>query len=69
MYNLGYMPTTSRITNIIRLGGDTDTNASIIGELSNHRLHDLRSDDIEYVRSKLTNHQLAILDKFNQKYG
>lgn len=68
IYNSQKRPNTQRlIEQIVKIGGDTDTNASIIGELSNHINDDITKDDIEYVRSKLTNHQLAILDKFNKK--
>lgn len=69
VYNSQKHPNTQRlIEQIIKIGGDTDTNASIIGELSNHINDDLTKDDIEYVRSKLDNYQLEILDKFNKKY-
>lgn len=69
VYNLQRHPNTQRlIERIINLGGDTDTNASIIGELSNYINDDITKDDIEYVRSKLDNYQLEILDKFNKKY-
>ena len=69
VYNLQRRPNTQRlIERIINLGGDTDTNASIIGELSNHINNDLTKDDIDYVRSKLDDYQLEILDKFNKKY-
>ena len=69
VYNLQRRPNTQRlIERIINLGGDTDTNASIIGELSNHINNDLTKNDTEYVRSKLDTYQLEILDKFNKKY-
>ncbi len=62
VYNLQRRPNTQRlIERIINLGGDTDTNASIIGELSNHINNDLTKDDIDYVRSKLDDYQLEIL--------
>ena len=57
------------IEQTVKFGGDTDTNASIIGELSNYINNDLTKYDIEYVRSKLNNEQLEILDKFNKKYN
>ena len=66
-YN-GIESTQELIQNIINFGGDTDTNASIIGELSAYLKNDLTPDDIEFVRSKLDKHQLTILDKFNEKF-
>ena len=63
-----YPKTYDLIEQIVRFGGDTDTNASIIGELSNHLNNDLTKDNIEYVRSKLTAYQLAVLDKFNKTF-
>lgn len=70
IYNSQKHPKTQfLIEHIIKqFSGDTDTNASIIGELSNHINNDLNSNDIDYVRSKLDNYQLEILDKFNKQY-
>jgi len=69
IYNSQKHPVTQKlIEQIVKIGGDTDTNASIIGELSNHINNDLTKDDIDYVRSKLDDYQLEILDKFNKKY-
>lgn len=56
------------IEKVIKCGGDTDTNASIIGELMNYTFNDLNQKDIDYVRSKLDSYLLEILDKFNEKY-
>lgn len=57
------------IKGIITWGGDTDTNASILGELSNALKDDLNKDDVEFVRSKLDTYQLGILDKFNKRFN
>lgn len=56
------------IEKTVKLGGDTDTNASIIGELMNYTFNDLTKEDVEYVESKLDSYQLNILHKFNKKY-
>lgn len=50
----------------ISRGGDTDTNASIIGELMNFTYGDLTDEDIAYVESKLDPYLLDILHRFNQ---
>lgn len=60
--------TQNLIEKAVKFGGDTDTNASILGELSNHIIGGLTKNNIEYVRSKLDSYQLSILDKFNKKY-
>lgn len=52
----------------IECGGDTDTNASIVGELLNYRYNDLTQADIDYVESKLTKMQLSVLRMFNQMF-
>lgn len=54
------------ITKVIECGGDTDTNASIVGELSNFWNQDLTKEDIDYVESKLDEFQLMILREFNK---
>lgn len=54
------------IIKTIECGGDTDTNASIVGELMNFRHGGLTQADIDYVESKLDPYQLKILHKFNQ---
>lgn len=56
------------IKQTVKLGGDTDTNASIMGELMNYTFDDLTKEDIEYVESKLDDYLLDILKKFNKKY-
>jgi ADP-ribosyl-[dinitrogen reductase] hydrolase len=56
------------IKNVVSCGGDTDTNASIIGELLNYHLQDLTQADIEYVESKLDPYLLDILKRFNEKF-
>lgn len=61
--------TVNTIIKAIECGGDTDTNASICGELSNYRLNDLTKEDIDYVDSKLDNYLLDILKRFNEKFG
>lgn len=67
--NLVKQITTTRecIITAIEQGGDTDTNASICGELSNYIRNDLRQDDIDYVESKLDTYLLSILKEFNEK--
>lgn len=60
--------TVNSIIKAIECGGDTDTNASIIGELSNYKLNDITKEDAEYVESKLDDFLLKILKDFNQKF-
>lgn len=52
----------------IECGGDTDTNASIVGELLNYRYGGLTQEDIDYVESKLTKYQLSVLHAFNKLF-
>ncbi len=54
------------IKNSIKCGGDTDTNASIIGELMNFTYNDLTKEDFDYVDSKLDGYLLRILKDFNK---
>jgi len=61
--------TQESIIKAIEQGGDTDTNASICGELSNYHRNDLTKQDIEYVESKLDTYLLTILKKFNEKFS
>lgn len=56
------------IEKTIKCGGDTDTNASIVGELMNYTFQDLSRDDTEYVESKLDPYLLNILLEFNKKF-
>ena len=65
VFKMGFSSTRTKILEIIKMGGDTDTNASIIGELSNFYLGDLNKKDIDYVESKLDKYQLDILKRFN----
>jgi len=53
---------------VIKCGGDTDTNASIIGELMNYTFNDLTLEDKLYVESKLDRFLLNILLEFNSKF-
>lgn len=53
---------------VVKCGGDTDTNASIIGELMNYTFNDLTKEDCEYVESKLDSFLLDILIKFNKNF-
>lgn len=53
----------------VQCGGDTDTNASIIGELCNFHYQDITEEDAKYVESKLDDFQLNILKKFNEKFN
>lgn len=55
------------IIKVIECGGDTDTNASIIGELSNFWQNDITKRDAEYVESKLDSFQLKTLRSFNKE--
>mgnify|MGYP000966828532 CR=1 FL=1 len=57
------------IEHTVKLGGDTDTNASIIGELMNYTFNDLTKEDVEYVESKLDSYLLDILITFNKKFN
>lgn len=56
------------ILKAIECGGDTDTNASICGELSNYYMKDITDADASYVESKLDPYLLDILNEFNQKF-
>lgn len=57
--------TKSSIILAVECGGDTDTNASIIGELMNYTYNDLNQNDVDYVESKLDDYLLGILKDFN----
>ncbi len=57
------------IEKTVKLGGDTDTNASIVGELMNYTFNDLTQQDKEYVESKLDTYLLNILLDFNKKFN
>jgi ADP-ribosylglycohydrolase len=57
------------ITKAVLCGGDTDTNASIVGELSNKIWNDLTKEDTEYVESKLDAYLLDILLRFNKVFN
>jgi ADP-ribosylglycohydrolase len=63
-----YNSTHHSIIKAVSCGGDTDTNASIIGELMNFEFNDLTDKDIEYVESKLDPYLLEILKTFNEKF-
>ena len=66
---INYSKTThSAIETSIKSGGDTDTHASILGELYNYTLCDINEKDIKYVDSKLDNYLLSILKEFNEKF-
>ncbi len=62
-----YKSTHEAIKKAISCGGDTDTNASIIGEFLNYTYQDLTQEDIDYVESKLDPYLLDILHRFNAK--
>jgi len=49
----------------ISCGGDTDTTASIVGELSNYHRNDLTKEDTEFVEMMLSTELLEILKQFN----
>lgn len=59
--------TSETIKKVISFGGDTDTNASIIGELMNFTFNDLSEDICKFVESKLDHYLLDILIRFNKK--
>ena len=59
--------TQEAILKAISFGGDTDTNASIVGELSNAYYNDLTKEDVDYVESHLDLRQLEVLHKFNSR--
>jgi ADP-ribosylglycohydrolase len=50
----------------ISCGGDTDTTASIVAELSNYHRNDLTKEDVEFVEMQLSLELLTILKKFNK---
>ena len=47
-------------------GGDTDTNASIVGEYSNFVKNDINLSDVVYVHMKLDGYLLDILQSYNE---
>lgn len=49
----------------ISCGGDTDTTASIVGELSNYHRNDLTKEDTEFVEIMLSTELRQILKEFN----
>lgn len=63
----GFTSTHDAIKKAISCGGDTDTNASIIGEWFNYTYQDLTQEDIDYVESRLDPYLLDILHRFNAK--
>jgi ADP-ribosylglycohydrolase len=69
--NLAYQSygTTDAIEKAVKCGGDTDTNASIVGELMNFKFNDLTREDTDYVESKLDNFLFNILHSFNKKFN
>lgn len=62
-----FTSTKEAIKDVVSKRGDTDTNASIIGELMNYRYRDLSQEDIEYIESKLDDYLLGILKDFNER--
>jgi ADP-ribosyl-[dinitrogen reductase] hydrolase len=56
------------IKKVVSCGGDTDTNASIVGELLNYHNQDLTYEDVKYVESRLDPYLLDILKRFNKIY-
>jgi ADP-ribosylglycohydrolase len=60
--------TKTAIIKAIECGGDTDTNASIIGELMNYTYNDITRRNAKYVESKLDPYLLSILKEFNKKF-
>ena len=60
--------TQEAILKAVECGGDTDTNASIVGELSNFRRNDITKEDIDYIESKIDSKLFEVLYMFNKKY-
>jgi ADP-ribosylglycohydrolase len=58
--------TSQAIIKAVECGGDTDTNASIAGELCNYKYNDISEEDARYVESKLDPFLLNILKQFNK---
>lgn len=58
--------THTAIEKAVKCGGDTDTHASIVGELSNYMYNDITKQDVEYVDSKLDKKLRNILKNFNK---
>ncbi len=56
------------IEKVVKCGGDTDTNASIVGELQNFLFQDITKEDAKYIESKLDPYLLGILKEFNEKF-
>ena len=50
----------------ISCGGDTDTTASIVGELSNYHRNDLTKEDTEFIEMMLSTELCQILKEFNK---
>lgn len=50
----------------ISCGGDTDTTASIVAELSNYHRNDLTKEDVEFVEMMLSTELKQILKEFNE---
>lgn len=61
---LSFNSTHTAMKKAISCGGDTDTNASIIGELMNYTYQDITPEDVVYVDSKLDPYLLDILHRF-----
>ena len=61
--------TNDAILKAVECGGDTDTNASIVGELSTFHYNDLTEEDIKYVESKLDPFLMNILYSFNERFS
>lgn len=51
----------------ISCGGDTDTTASIVGELSNYHRNDLTKRDVEFVEMMLSTELCKLLKEFNER--
>lgn len=64
--NFPNLPTQKLILKTITYNGDCDTNASILGELSNFHNQDITKDDVDFVNSKLDEKQLLVVEKFNK---
>lgn len=56
------------ILRTVGCGGDTDTNASIVGELLNFKFGGITEMDVDYVESNLDYYQLSTLREFNKRF-
>lgn len=68
LFFLGNQDLEINVSNAIKIGGDTDTNASILGELINYKNRNISEKIITFVEEHLDDYLLGILKEFNEKY-